>query len=176
MQPSQVLVFVSVLFGIGGLLLGFLLGAAWASRRNSSGEADEAAQEPPAVEETIAPEQPVAAPAPAPQVIPAPIPAAPLSAAAGRQEQPVLVVPSAVEKPAAPANRSGSSMIEQINSILAEMTADTPLAKHNIHLAQSQHLGVSVWVDNQHYDGVDSVPDVDIRSVIQAAVRKWEEG
>ena len=165
MQPSQVLVFVSVLFGIGGLLLGFLLGAAWASRRNSSGEADEAAQEPPAVEETIAPEQPVAAPASAPLVIPAPIPAAPLSAAAGRQEQ-----------PAAPANRSGGSMIEQINSILAEMTADTPLAKHNIHLAQSQHLGVSVWVDNQHYDGVDSVPDDDIRSVIQAAVRKWEEG
>lgn len=66
-------------------------------------------------------------------------------------------------------------MIEQINSILAEMTADTPLAKQNIHLAQDQQLGVAVWVGSQRYDGVDRVPQEEIRNTIQAAVRKWEE-
>lgn len=45
MQPSQVLILVSVLFGVGGLLLGFLLGSAWAMRQRRATEAEEAPSE-----------------------------------------------------------------------------------------------------------------------------------
>lgn len=171
MQPSQVLVLVSILFGLGGLLLGFLLGAAWASRHNPA-EAEEETGEPagtPAGENaSLAPPVTLDPEPTSPDVveIKQPLPAGPAAPAAP---------PTAEVLPSVPTSRPTGSMIEQINTILVDLTAETPLAGRNIHLAQDQQLGVVVWVGSQRYDGVDRVPQEEIRSIIQAAVRKWEE-
>jgi hypothetical protein len=62
MQPSQVIILVSVLFGLGGLLLGFLLGSAWAMRqaRQAGEEESPAPTQEPIIEPPTAIEFPAA--------------------------------------------------------------------------------------------------------------------
>jgi hypothetical protein len=56
------------------------------------------------------------------------------------------------------------------------MNDSTPLAERSIRLVQDPTLGVTVRVGNEKYDGIDSVPDEEIRAALKAAVKKWEEG
>jgi len=207
MQPSQVLVLVSVLFGLGGLLLGFLIGSAWAMRQNRSLEPEKTSGEP---EETPA-ESDLS---PEPEAIPAE-PAQPLpeKAPAAISELPVEVLNSAISEPVVPAEEpvlppepeaplapipptldpairaftrrpikpqpkpaAPLSIIDQINTIFGQMIAGTSLAGRNIHLVQDPSLGVTVQVGTERYEGIDSVPDEEIRAALKAAVKKWEEG
>ena len=203
MQPSQVVILVSVLFGFGGLLLGFLLGSAWANRRNRSAETGETAAEP---EETSVdsspepvtnPEEPTptlpapvveeAPPSPPVEVVPLPAPLLvkpevqpAISTTPSRPVESVIEPVSrtaTIAQPKAPVrSRSPLSIIEQINAIFDEMNDGTPLAERSIHLVQDPTLGVTVRVGNEKYDGIDSVPDEGIRAALKAAVKKWEEG
>lgn len=199
MQPSQVLILVSVLFGLGGLLLGFLIGSAWATRQYRSVEPENTSDEP---EETPAesvlspepesipaePAQPQATPppvelpsvSPVEEIIqPTPQPIAPkvepvilpviTGPIAAEVELPATRQAKASTKPKAPL-----SIIDQINAIFDEMIVGTPLAERSIHLAQDPTLGVTVQVGLVHYDGIDSVPDEEIRAALKAAVKKWE--
>ena len=203
MQPSQVVILVSVLFGFGGLLLGFLLGSAWANRRNRSDETGETAAEPertsvdsilepvtnleeptpslvtPVVEE-VAPTPPVeVVPPPAPLLVNPEVQPA-ISTVASRPVEPVIepiTRTATIPQPQAPArSRAPLSIIEQINAIFDKMNEGTPLAERSIHLEQDPTLGVTVRVGNEKYDGIDSVPDEEIRAALKAAVKKWEEG
>jgi hypothetical protein len=203
MQPSQVVILVSVLFGFGGLLLGFLLGSAWANRRNRSAETGETAAEP---EETSVdsspkpvtnPEKPTpplpapvveeAPPSPPVEVVPLPAPLLvkpevqpAISTIASRPVEAVIEPVSrtaAIAQPKAPARSSAPlSIIEQINAIFDEMNDSTPLAERSIRLVQDPTLGVTERVGHEKYDGIDSVPDEEIRAALKAAVKKWEEG
>ncbi len=198
MQPSQVIILVSVLFGLGGLLLGFLLGSAWANRQHRSLENEEAAPElelleeepteppalamepplpvpapplaPPAESSVAAPAQPTAPPPAEPPAAPQkPGPQKPIPAApAAFPAEPVP--PSASKKPAAPL-----SIIEQVNAIFRQMTAGTPLAERSISLQQDPTLGVTVLVGVEHFNSIEEVPDEEIRAALKAAVKKWEE-
>ena len=74
------------------------------------------------------------------------------------------------DRPAAPA----SSIVGQIDSILQARLAGTPLEERGIFLAQSPEGGVSVYVGLTRYNGIDDVPDPQIKAAIRAAISEWE--
>lgn len=74
------------------------------------------------------------------------------------------------DRPAAPAN----SIVGQIDSVLQSRLAGTPLEERGIFLAQSAEGGVSVYVGLTRYNGIDDVPDPEIKAAIRAAISEWE--
>lgn len=74
------------------------------------------------------------------------------------------------DRPVAPAN----SIVGQIDSILQSRLAGTPLEDRGIFLAQSPEGGVIVYVGLTRYNGIDDVPDPEIKSAIRAAIAEWE--
>jgi hypothetical protein len=106
-----------------------------------------------------APESKLVSPKPAPPAQqPAPSPAA----------RPGTIAKE--DRPAAPA----SSIVGQIDSILQARLAGTPLEGRGIFLAQSQEGGVIVYVGLTRYNGIDDVPDPEIKAAIRAAISEWE--
>lgn len=115
----------------------------------------------------------ISAPAPTPVPTPVHMPA-PVIPAPQPEALPPVTVGSAVrsdpiEKPRA------RTMVGQIEEILQEMLPNTDYAGQNIHLGEELEHGVVVWVGAQKYIGVDSVTDEGIKSVIKAAVSRWED-
>ena len=66
------------------------------------------------------------------------------------------------------------SIVMQIDDILQDMLAGTPLAARGIKLMEDPQRGVVVMVGIQRYEGIDSVPDSEVKAAIQSAVREWE--
>ena len=109
--------------------------------------------------------------APAPERPPVPPASGP--PAARQTAQPPAARPSTIAKedrPAAPAN----SIVSQIDSILQEQLAGTPLEERGIFLTQSPEGGVTVYVGLTRYSGIDDVPDPEIKAAIRAAIAEWE--
>jgi cell division protein FtsN len=75
------------------------------------------------------------------------------------------------DRPSAPAN----SIVSQIDSILQARLAGTSLEDRGIFLTQSPEGGVAVYVGLTRYDGIDEVPDTEIKTVIRAAIAEWEQ-
>lgn len=119
------------------------------------------ASPPPAV-----PAQP--APVTAPQAVsyaPTPSPAPPASAArptppAKRKEEEPEAVPT--------------SIVGQVNMILQARMANTPLAARGVALLEAPTGGVLVYIGMEKYEGVDAVPDEEVKSAIRAAIAEWE--
>ena len=74
------------------------------------------------------------------------------------------------DRPAAPAN----SIVSQIDSILQDRLEGTPLEERGIFLSQSQEGGVIVYVGLTRYNGIDDVPDPEIKAAIRGAIAEWE--
>jgi hypothetical protein len=74
------------------------------------------------------------------------------------------------DRPAAPAD----SMVNQIDSILQARLVGTPLEERGVFLAQSPEGGVNVYIGLTRYNGIDDVPDPEIKSAIRAAIAEWE--
>jgi len=66
------------------------------------------------------------------------------------------------------------SIAAQIDEILQEMLVDSPLNASAIRLLELPGKGMVVMVGLDQYDGVDAVPDVEIRNLIRKAVAEWE--
>jgi hypothetical protein len=64
--------------------------------------------------------------------------------------------------------------VAQIDSILQAQLAGTPLGERGIRLQESPEGGVIVWVGLNKYQGVDDVPDDQIKAAIRAAINTWE--
>ncbi|MCI0611081.1 MAG: hypothetical protein L0Z71_18730, partial [Anaerolineae bacterium] len=122
-------------------------------------------------------------PAPAPAMTPPPSPAPVISTPSNPKPaaQPIAQTqdkpPAPKEKskakderPAAPAN----SIVAQIDSILQQHLAGTPLEERGVFLAQSPEGGVNVYVGLTRYMAVDDVPDAEIKAAIRAAISEWE--
>ncbi len=75
------------------------------------------------------------------------------------------------ERPSAPAN----SIVGQIDSILQAHIAGTSLEQRRVFLSQSQEGGVVVNVGFDKYEGVDEVPDAEVKTAIRAAIAEWEK-
>jgi hypothetical protein len=74
------------------------------------------------------------------------------------------------DRPAAPAN----SIVGQIDAILQERLAGTSLSERGVFLTQSPEGGVSVYIGLTRYNGIDDVPDPEIKAAIRAAITEWE--
>ena len=74
------------------------------------------------------------------------------------------------DRPSAPAN----SIVGQIDAILQQRLVGTPLESRGIFLAQSPEGGVNVYVGLTRYNGVDDVPDAEVKAAIRAAISEWE--
>lgn len=122
--------------------------------------------------------KPAAPPAPAPaadirQAAPTPMPAPP--------PRPVATPPAPVSKPATAAKKKAAepepaptSIVGQINLILQARIADTPLASPGVALIESPSGGVLVYIGLDKYEGVDAVPDGEVKTAIRAAIAEWE--
>jgi hypothetical protein len=71
-------------------------------------------------------------------------------------------------------NKPPASIVAQIDEVLQTMLQDSPLLEHGIRLTEDLHHGVVVWVGVTHYDGIESVPDEDVKKFIRSAVAEWE--
>ena len=74
------------------------------------------------------------------------------------------------DRPAAPAN----SIVTQIDTILQARLVGTPLEERGIFLTQSAEGGVIVYVGLTRYNGMDEVPDPEIKAAIRGAITEWE--
>jgi len=66
------------------------------------------------------------------------------------------------------------SMVGQINAILQLRIASTKLAEQGVTMIESPSGGVYVYVGLNKFEGVDAVPDEDIKAAIRAAIAEWE--
>lgn len=109
-------------------------------------------------------------PAPQPTPIMVPTPGAEEYPAEAAQEKPAAK-PAQEEKPKA---TGPASIVDQVNDILQNRLAGSPLAAKGIRLAETPNQGVVVWVGLEHYEGIDAVPDPEVKALIRDAVKEWE--
>lgn len=76
-----------------------------------------------------------------------------------------------VEQPAA----APLSIVAQIDQILQDRLAGTPLAGRGIQLQESPEGGVIVWVGMQRFEGIDAIPAPQVKAAIRQAVEAWEK-
>jgi len=107
------------------------------------------------------PKTPVAQEAPVPSVRPQPISATQPTPSTPRKKDD--------EHEAVP-----TSIVAQINMVLQKNIVNTPLASRGISLMESVTGGVNVYIGVQHYEGIDEVPDEEIKAAIRAAIKEWE--
>lgn len=74
----------------------------------------------------------------------------------------------------APKKEPPKSIVMQIDDVLQEMLAGTPLEDRKINLVEDPRKGVIVWVGTRTYEGIDSVDDPEVKKIIRAAVSEWE--
>jgi len=80
-----------------------------------------------------------------------------------------ILTPAADKKPIL-----SLSIVQQINAVLQERLATSPLAGRGIKLQESREGAVEVYVGLQKFPSIDEVPDEAIKSAIRAAVAEWE--
>jgi hypothetical protein len=88
---------------------------------------------------------------------------------------PVEVFTRAIASDVPKASFESKSITAQIDEILQERLVGTPLDQRGIRLLDSPDGGVVVFVGIENYDGVDAVPDEEVRRAIRAAVTEWEQ-
>lgn len=87
-------------------------------------------------------------------------PAAPKATSMAKEDRPVS---------------SANSIVAQIDSILQAQISGTSLEERGVFITESPGGGVMVYVGLNKYNGVDEVPDAEIKSAIRAAIAEWEK-
>lgn len=106
---------------------------------------------------------------------PAPLAAQPGRAAAAMPPKKTGSFPSSPGEKPPDANKTAPvSIVAQIDAILQDMLADSPLKTRGIRLVEDQAGSVTVWVGVTRYPGIDAVTDAEALAVIRAAVAQWE--
>ena len=84
------------------------------------------------------------------------------------------VPPPLAGKEEAAAPSGPKSIVNQIDDILQDMIAGTPLASRGLKLIDDPVRGVVVEIGLNFYEGIESVPDEEVKAVIRKAVSVWE--
>lgn len=93
---------------------------------------------------------------PKPQITPVPIPPLP--------------TPQKTNK----LNPSSESIVSQIDTVLQNRLASSSMANQSIRLTESPTGGVRVYVGLDKFDGIDAIPNPEIKEFIRQAVAEWE--
>jgi hypothetical protein len=67
------------------------------------------------------------------------------------------------------------SIVSQINDVLQEMLKDTVYETQGVRLTENPYHGVVAWIGTEHYDGIEAIPDFELKELIRKAVRRWEQ-
>lgn len=81
---------------------------------------------------------------------------------------------SATKKEDAPV-AAPTTMVGQINAILQSRIANTKLADLGVTMIESPSGGVYVYVGLNKFEGIDAVPDEDVKAAIRASIAEWEK-
>lgn len=68
-----------------------------------------------------------------------------------------------------------NNIISLIDEVLQKKLEASPLASRRIRLEEGPQGEVIVFVGSARYIGIDSVPDQEIRTIIQAAIKEWND-
>lgn len=79
------------------------------------------------------------------------------------------------EKKPASTNPAMESIIEQINSVLQKKLDSSVFKDRGIQLVEGAGGSVIVEDGLKTYDGIDSVPDAEIKSLIRDSIAEWEK-
>ena len=104
---------------------------------------------------------------------PQPMPISPRPGGTG--PLPALALVDAAAAAALAKAQPQKSIVGQINDILQENLPGTPLEAKGIRLSEDLRHGVIVWIGQQRFPGIDTVPDPEIQKAIRSAVSEWEE-
>jgi hypothetical protein len=66
-------------------------------------------------------------------------------------------------------------MVGQINAILQARIVNTRFAELGLTMIESPSGGVYVYVGLNKFEGIDAVPDEEIKTVIRGAIAEWEK-
>jgi hypothetical protein len=168
---------VLIIVGLIGIAVGFALGVAITSLRGPREEKRtvDTAQ----IEARIH----VPPPKPVPPAEATPRPIAPASALPADQTTPpaqrptisaVNVIARALQSDVRSPEPPPRSIAAQIDEILQEMLENSALASRGIRLMELPGKGMVVMVGLNQYEGVEAVPDDEIRQLIRNAVAEWE--
>ena len=119
----------------------------------------------------------MAAPVPVPTPAPAstPPPQYPLFIA----EPPVKPVPAdlqtALSRPKTKPPEKMKTMVEQIEIVLQEIIARLPPGAPEVHLEEDMKTGVIVRMGLETFEGIENVPDPNVRLLLRKAVSDWEK-
>ncbi len=91
-----------------------------------------------------------------------PIAAAPATVSVGQ-------VAGFVESP-----KRSMTIVEQVDEILQELLSESSLKGQNIRLSEMYNKGVVVWVGSHYFEGIEAVPDQEVKQIIKNAVKIWE--
>ena len=110
--------------------------------------------------------------APKPPAPSQPIPAAASAASVSQPvSRPIPTTPASKKEEA----EAPTSMVAQIDAILQEQLAASPLANRGIRLVESPEGGVTVYDGTNKYGGVSDVPDPQVQAAIRLAIAAWEK-
>jgi hypothetical protein len=171
MNDSALLIIV----GIIGVAIGFALGVVVAGMR--SGREEKPASEIERIEQVAEPPSvaPKSVAAPPPLVTPISTPAEIPSTPVQRPSiSPVDVIARALQPDKSALQPPPKSIAGQIDEILQEMLENSDIAVKAVRLMELPNKGMVVMVGLKQYEGVDAVPDDEIKNIIRSAVAEWE--
>ncbi len=85
------------------------------------------------------------------------------------------VVPPLVPEKVVEKHKRQMSIVEQVDDVLQDLLTSSSFSDKNIRLTESPNKGVVVWVGNEYYEGINAVPDEEVKRIIRQAVKKWED-
>ena len=112
-------------------------------------------------------------PAPVPTTYTAPVPQPAPQKAAPAQSATSTAAPASKNEDAPTA--APTSMVGQINAILQTRIVNTKLAEMGVTMIESPSGEVFVYVGLDKFEGIDAVPDEDVKAAIRAEIADWEK-
>ena len=86
----------------------------------------------------------------------------------------VIALPPVVIQQKGPISPVPPTIAKQIDDILQERIADTPMANRGLALVELPGHEIAFKVGLQQYDSIDKIPDPEVAAAYRAAIKQWE--
>ena len=86
------------------------------------------------------------------------------------------VIADAVNPQTAAARRDApKSIVQQIDEIFQAKLIGTAFEGQKIYITEDFRKGVIVWIENDMYEGVGSMPEGEVKKLLRESVQEWEK-